>query len=151
MITIALKKTSKDGLKDKIVQKTIQLWTRSKYFHVEVIIKDKWISTNPEAGAVYIRNLEDLRDNYDYFNVDVREDKIEEVMAFLKNQIGKKYDYWGLLFSTVLTMNLEDRNKWFCSELVAEALRIFGYQLPKNSNEMTPADIHEFILSINTL
>jgi len=151
MITIALKKTSKDGLKDKIVQKTIQLWTRSKYFHVEVIIKDKWISTNPEAGAVYIRNLEDLRDNYDYFNVDVREDKIEEVMAFLKNQIGKKYDYWGLLFSTVLTMNLEDRNKWFCSELVAEALRIFGCQLPKNSNEMTPADIHRFILSINTL
>ena len=147
-VTIALKKKSKDGLFDKLIEQAIKIWTRSKYFHVEMIIKDVWVSTNPTAGAVYMNKLQPLNDNYDYFDVEVDGRRINKVMDFLNAQVGKKYDYWGLFFSTVFTMNVEDRNKWFCSELVAEALNVFGFKVPKNANEMTPEDIYQMIQNI---
>ena len=147
-VTIALKKKSKDGILDKLIEQAIKIWTRSKYFHVEMIIKDVWVSTNPTAGAVYMNTLQPLNDNYDYFDVDVDGRRINKVMDFLNAQVGKKYDYWGLFFSTVFTMNVEDRNKWFCSELIAEALNVFGFKAPKNVNEMTPEDIYQMVQNI---
>lgn len=148
-VTIALKKKSNSGLLDKIIEKAIKIWTRSKYFHVEMIIKDKWISTNPEAGSVYIHDLQPLSDKYDYFDVEVDGRKVKTVMKFLKDQVGKPYDYWGIFFSIILTMDLEDHNKWFCSEIVSEALVLFGIKIPKSTNEMTPEDIYQLLKENN--
>jgi len=147
-ITIALKKQSKEELLGKLVDAAIKWWTKSKYFHVEMIINNKWISSNPGVGSVYIRDLAPLKENYDYFEIEVDGRKEKKVMRFLESQVSKKYDYWGLIFSTIFTLNIEDRNKWFCSELVSEALKNFGIKLPKNANEMTPEDIYQLIKNL---
>lgn len=144
-VTIALKKQSGDGLFGKVVEKAIKWWTKSEYFHVEMIIKDKWVSSSPEAGAVYIHDLEPLNKNYDYFDVEIDGRKLPHAWAFLELQKDKKYDYWGLFFSTVVKMNLEDKQKWFCSELVSEALSRLGIEIPKPSNQMTPEDVYQLV------
>jgi uncharacterized protein YycO len=148
IITIALKKTCTLGFTDKIISKSIQWWTKSPYFHVEMIIKEKWISTNPSVGTVYIRDLEQLKTNYDYYDVEVDGRKLKQVMTFINSQVGKKYDYWGILMSTVINANKEDKEKWFCSELISAILTMFNISSPKNANQMTPADIHILMLRI---
>ena len=141
IITLALKKTSNDGFVGKTIEKLIKWWTRSPYFHIEMIIKGKWISTNPTDGAVYIRELQDLKTNYDYIDIEIDGKKVKKAMVFLESQVGKKYDYLGLFFSTVIKFNLDNKQKWFCSELIAETLKIFDQPLREDSNNYTPGDL----------
>jgi hypothetical protein len=48
--------------------------------------------------------------------------------AFLESQIGKKYDFAGIL-GFGLSANLECKDKWFCSELVFAAAQYAGIEL----------------------
>ncbi|ELZ6301321.1 hypothetical protein UXU72_001756, partial [Campylobacter coli] len=43
---------------------------------------------------------------------------------FLYSQIGKKYDFLGILGFFTFTKDSED--KWFCSEIIIRALQIGG-------------------------
>jgi uncharacterized protein YycO len=45
----------------------------------------------------------------------------EEVRKFMISQLGKKYDWLGILGFVFRAKSLHRRTKWFCSELVAEA------------------------------
>lgn len=57
------------------------------------------------------------------------------VRSFLSGEVGRKYDWLGV-FGFVLRANRFARqNRWFCSELVAEAYRLAGHKilnLPSN-------------------
>ena len=147
-VTVAFKKIPEDNIKSKIIAKAIKLWTKSDYFHCEIIIKNKWISSSPSAGAVYIRDLKPLKENWDYVTIDIDGRKVNKCLKFLESQVNKKYDIYGLIFSTIFNFNIEDRDKWFCSELVSESLKILGLDIPKNANEMTPGDVYKFISEI---
>jgi uncharacterized protein YycO len=48
---------------------------------------------------------------------------------FLVKQVGRKYDYLGVLGFVFRAPSLHRRKKWFCSELVAEAYAYAAYPL----------------------
>lgn len=51
------------------------------------------------------------------------------IRQFLNDQVGKKYDYAGILGFVFRIKRLHRKHKWFCSELVAEAYATAGLPL----------------------
>ncbi len=46
----------------------------------------------------------------------------EAPCQFIKDHLGARYDYAGLVLSQVLAFGRHDPDKWFCSEICAAAL-----------------------------
>lgn len=51
------------------------------------------------------------------------------IREFLLSQVGKKYDFAGILGFIFRVTRLQRKQKWFCSELVAEAYATAGLPL----------------------
>ncbi len=136
-VTLAFKK-KQDTLDD-----ILAWWTNCDYTHVEVIIKDKWISSGATHGGVYINELRELTDKWKYINVDVDGRVLNTVMKFVHDQEGKDYDWAGIVLSQFFNMaREEDQSKWFCSEIVAEILKRFrAPEINLSSIEYSPADL----------
>ena len=151
------------------VSRMIQMYTRSKWSHVGVVVRDDWydqlllwesttlskiktIHGNVRQG-VAIRPLSEVVENYDGV-VGVRQLKREltdseqiTVGDLRKEFKGRDYETDKLeLFRSAYDFiggqNEEDLSSLFCSELVAEMyqrLYFISEELP--SNEYTPADL----------
>lgn len=124
----------------------ISLWTNSKYYHVELIVDDKWISSNAEAGGITISPLRTLNFNWDYYDLGeilVTEEQYDNLMDFINSESNCKYDYMGIVFSQVLPFRYHSETKWFCSEIVSKLLQLL--LVPEfntiEPNRMSPADI----------
>lgn len=147
-VKLAFQHSLKDSasIRNIIETKAIQLWTRSKYFHVEIIIDNVWISSGPTYGGVYLKELKPLNVNsYDYINidVDVSNEQLEKLFKFLEAQEGSGYDWSGIIFSQTFDFNTHNGVKWFCSEIVAEILKRLGVKLDKYSNQYSPKDLFD--------
>lgn len=61
---------------------------------------------------------------------------------FLRAQVGKPYD-WGAVLALPFRAKWQSPEKWFCSELVYEALRVGGGLMPGRlpANRVTPRDL----------
>jgi len=133
---------------DEFYYKLIGWWTKSKYIHAELIIDDNWITSNPETGFSIKTNRPVDDDLYDYIDLG-RVKLTSKHMDILANWIdgikGTKYDYLGILMSQFLPLSIDNRHKYFCSEVVTRILQIIGYEevldlLPQN---VSPADLAE--------
>ena len=129
----------------RLFSRLIRLQTRSDYSHVAVQMDD---GTVIEAWTVSgVRHVASPMTSHttgteiDYFEITADYDQ-EQVLAFLKSQLGKKYDYRGIVrFLTRRAAPADDR--WFCSELVLEAFRRGGVDLQSRipASYATPRDI----------
>ena len=108
--------------------KLIRLWTRSKYSHTELVIDDLWYSSSPRDGEVRIKYITPKPGHWDFIEIDVTKEQKENMLNFFNSQIGKKYDFKGIFLSQVLPFNIQDPEKWFCSEIDSKAL-IISYVL----------------------
>lgn len=112
--------------KESFTNKLICWWTKSKYYHVELILGDKWISSNPDVGGVTIRPLEPLRDSYEYCKlgkIEITKEQSSKIMKWISSQSDKKYDWVGIFLAQVLPLRFQDDNKWYCSEIVTTILK----------------------------
>lgn len=107
----------------------IRWQTRSKYAHAAILVdeeNDMIIESWPGKG-VQLKQITDWR-GVDTFEV-IGQLAFNEADAhqFLKVQIGKKYDYLGVLqFLTREKPGGRWDKEWFCSELVYAALFYAG-------------------------
>lgn len=127
--------------KESFANKLICWWTKSQYFHVELIIGSKWISSNPDVGGVTINDLQPLKDTYHYLelkDVYVTVDQHNKIMQWISSQQGKKYDWCGIVWSQVFPFNWNSKNKWFCSEIVTTILK---FMLVKEVMDSTPNNV----------
>ena len=69
------------------------------------------------------------RDNWDVVEVTLAKD-----LKWLNAQIGKKYDWLGIL--GYVTIGIEDPKKWYCSELAAAAIGLKNWQV-------SPGELYE--------
>jgi hypothetical protein len=68
---------------------------------------------------------------------------------FLDLQVGKKYDYLGLL-GFVLDNGLNDHKRWFCSEL-ADTFLNFEFKNYSNNRLVSPQEFYRSIYIISLL
>jgi len=146
---LALRHSNKKGqsLFAKFITTMIKLRTKSKYYHSELILGDKWISSDTPDG-VTIRVLREDLDNvdWDYITLPEREitaEQYEDLWLYINMQDGKGYDRGGIILSQLIKIGINDTNKWFCSELVSKILQVIGYPdfLEITPSEQDPGDL----------
>lgn len=123
-VTLAFKKVQKNNFYSNIIGR----WTKSEYSHVELILGDTWISS-VEGKGVHLKNLKPKREEYDYVELEMvvlTEKQYADIYTWLYKQNNKKYDTVGILFSQIIPLRLDSRNKWFCSELVTKILQLLN-------------------------
>ncbi len=64
---------------------------------------------------------------------------LERARFLTENNEDYHYNYWGAVLCR-LGIPYHPRNKFFCSQFVAEVLRVGGVRLPKDSSLMMPMD-----------
>jgi hypothetical protein len=150
-VTVALKhKNTYSTIISKIATSGIKFWTNSKYFHAEIIVSDFWLSATATRGIQMLK-LDDLNDNWDYFDIDVEQDCAHDLLNWFHFQLNSKYDWKGIFLTQFVNINKQDQNKWFCSELVAECLKKLGIKENwKESHQYSPEDIHQLCKRIGT-
>ena len=129
-VTIAFKKkvTPDSSRFFKLSAKAISWWTKSEYYHCELIIDKKWISSHPNLGGVAIRDLKPLSENWDYYKLDLPELTEEQQMVlwtYIYKQLDTGYDWKGIFLSQFFKFGLNADSKWFCSEIVAKLLQLY--------------------------
>jgi hypothetical protein len=100
-------------------------WTKSKFSHVELQFPDSisFSSSVRDHGCrfKYIDYVPSRWVSYEIPITVVTEYDIARIKTFCNQQVGKKYDWLGILFAQVLFLNIDNPNKWFCSEVLAKA------------------------------
>lgn len=150
-LTIAFQKEVKTKTFTSLSQtKAIQLWTKSKYFHVEMFINNHWYSCSPDKNGVFEKTLHELQDNYDYITINIDGRKYKKFLKFVKEQEGAGYDWLGIFLTQFINAKIEDREKWFCSEFIAAVLILFGIlDDSKDPASYSPQDIYKYTEHLN--
>lgn len=117
----------------KIIPALISIFTWGKTYHVELRFSDGVsLTTEPQTGVQYVTR------QYDFYHwvaipllwIDHSQEEIIRKWADTLVQSHTKYDYLGAILGGTLGSN--DPNKYFCSELTAEALSTCMPILDKN-------------------
>jgi len=151
-VIVALQKKPYDiGFLTKLYVKAIQVWTRSKYFHSEIIINDKRISAYPQRGVeiYYFDNNYDFK-HFDYYEIEVLEPTGAQEMLiwkYINEQLNGGYDWKGIFLSQVFKLGVNNPTEWFCSEIVTKILQLLLYEpvLDCLPNKVSPAKLYKLI------
>ena len=137
------------------INKIIRWWTKSSYSHAELVLPNEmtWIGISPFLSSrVESRyNIIYKPSNWDFVNLNVTEQQYSTMLDFFKETKGCKYDWIGMLFSQFLPFHIKRKDKWYCSEWIAYALRVsgfFNWQVIKlyDQCDLSPGVLHELIM-----
>jgi len=124
-VTLAFYKGRARRFKNRIMDTLIRFGTRSKYSHVELIkgaatlnASFECLSSSGRDGGVRKKTIYMNEAKWDLVTIDAPKDAVSKIEA----EIGKPYDYVAIIFSQVFNFGRHDHDKWFCSEICAEAL-----------------------------
>lgn len=154
-ITLAFRHLTEEEkkLKKCWFQKLICKWTKSKYYHVEFILNNYWVSASIDDD-IYIRKLKPLQHyKYDYVvlpNKSIAINDLNNIIKYVNSLRGTKYNTLGLFFNQVIGLNIYT-NKYFCSELTAEICELLGYSelYPYTPCQLSPGDLAKIFLEKN--
>jgi len=134
-ITLAFQKKSDGDLWDRVRAWITKTWTKSKYFHVEMIIEDKWVHCCQDTGEITVEDLGELdHEKFDYVVVEVEEKRKQFVWELITSKTPEMID---CLF--------KDNHRWRGSDLVVAALRRFGVMIPC-SRKHSPQSVLEYLM-----
>jgi uncharacterized protein YycO len=113
-----------------IVSKLIRWQTNGKYSHVALQRPDgRIIEAWHKPAKVRLRSRLDDWSNVEAYEVQgATVEQLEAAVAWAEAQIGKKYDFGGVM-RFVTRWRKDQDDKWFCSELVFQAFREAGINL----------------------
>lgn len=133
-----------------IISWVIKERTWGKYSHVEIITKPisephgKMEVISADAMGVVCRDIrEEEREHYSILTYPEMTDmERENVVKFCFSQIGKPYDFIGLA-SFLLYKEMQQEDRWFCSELAYVAYKQAGIRLQRRVKQdfVSPRDL----------
>lgn len=129
---------SKERTKNDIIAKLIQWWTSSDFYHVEMMMGNIWIRSHFNQGGVSI--VTDKEPTFsDFtcheFSVELTKRQHDDLLIWLRSKHASRYDFLGILLSTIIPARIDDPNRWFCSELVTKILQLL---LVDKTYDLTP-------------
>lgn len=132
---------------DDLVSRAIRLYTWGDWSHVGVLLPDNTVidSTLTYKG-VSQRSLEQFQSEDSKWEIIEHQGLSEELIGFMKQQIGKPYDFTGIL-GLPFRKDWENDDRWFCSELIAWAAKQAGTPIiNKDAWRVTPQDLYQAVL-----
>ena len=116
-----------------LISRLIQWQQRGEWSHASVILRSGAVIESREF--IGVRQLPKLvaakGELIHVFNVECTDEQADKIEAFLKAQIGKKYDY-PMVFGFVSRSDTEGTasdGKWFCSEVAFAGFQAGGINL----------------------
>lgn len=135
----------------------VRWWTNSVYSHAELILPDgvTWVGISPFLNSVVTKRivLDYNHNKWDLLEVEITEDQYEMIMQFFEDTKGQGYDWIGMLLSQFLPCKIKHRERWYCSEWIAYALRIacvLNWRTIRlyDRKDLSPAILHDLIINI---
>lgn len=127
-VTLAFYKGRGETRAQQLQDWAIRFSTRGQYSHVELIAGvalhgdvAQCLSSSGRDGGVRAKRILMKPESWDL--VELRIDP-EQPAQFIRDRIGARYDYTGILLSHVLAFGRHSENRWFCSEICAAAIGI---------------------------
>ena len=110
-------------------------YTWGPFSHCEIVFSDGLaFSSSPRDDGVRYKLIEDIGgDHWELFNVELDAVREGNVRRWCDGQVGKKYDWVGLVCSL-----LAHNDKWFCSEVDLVALRVGNLFMDVNPARSSP-------------
>ena len=118
-----------------LISRLIQWQTRGQYSHVGLQLEDGSVIEAWHIGGVRhnagLGTAHELGTEVDIYLVEhVTKAEKMRVLDFLKSKLGRDYDFRSVFrFLSRRGESDEDRDKWFCSELIAAAFASAGVKL----------------------
>lgn len=131
----------------------ISLRTLGKYSHCELVYNDYVYLSNP--GGVRIKPFV-YKGNMDIYELDSHIE-IPIVLEEFKKLKGKEYDYSAILFSQLLELGIEHKDKYFCSELCLHLINkglddSLTYNLKTlKANQFSPSKLYKYLKDMELL
>lgn len=95
---------------------------RVGYSHVELVFSDgTWFSSSARDGGVRFKRIDPDPAHWTIFPARITGAHEHAVRCWATTQLGRKYDYPGVLGFVLPALRLS-RRRWFCSEICAAAL-----------------------------
>jgi hypothetical protein len=119
---IAFYKSQHGGVVDTVIN---SLSGRGGYSHVELVFSDgRFFSSSGEDGGVRFRGVVPDASHWTMFELPVTAVEEAVLRAWCATEIGKKYDWTGVIGFVFPTHCGQGR--WFCSEICLTALQQIG-------------------------
>jgi len=125
-VTLAFYKGRGNSVFQRFQDGIIRSVTRGIYSHVELISGDAMhgqtavcLSASGRDGGVREKRILLKPESWDLVSMPLAS---EAPCQFIRDRLGARYDYAGLMLSQVLAFGRHDPDKWFCSEICAAAL-----------------------------
>lgn len=116
------------------------LW--SKWSHCAVIDGDEVIEAVMGKGVIVRPLAELVKEASLYEIVEVPCPYPEEVITQARKEVGKSYDWLGIL-GIGFRRRWQNKDSWFCSELVAHAFHQAGWPIMRAAHyRITPRDLY---------
>lgn len=129
---------------DGLTEKAICWYTKSKYSHCELIIDGVWFSASGRDSGVRTKDIVPQNGHWDYIRIKCSDDEIDKLKKLQATENGKKYDYTGLWMSQFFKTSIHKEDRWFCSEICAEGLKVIDKgNLKMSSNEYNPGSLFD--------
>ncbi|MCU0689783.1 MAG: hypothetical protein MUF54_00140 [Polyangiaceae bacterium] len=118
----------------------IATWLSSLWSHVSCVIGDEAWESSASTGVIEMPAYRAYSVNGPSAVAVVMCDSAN-AQAFLREQVGKPYDYTAL-FGIFAKRDWQEPDSWFCSELAAAAALAGGEMLVRKPiNRITPEDL----------
>ncbi len=112
--------------KGNLFDQAIRIVTRSPYSHVELVEGEAhqdgavWCwSSSPRDSGVRLNAIVLDNDKWDIIPIGW---DAPDALSIFRTHAGAKYDYLGILFSQFFNFRRQNPRRWFCSEIIGEAL-----------------------------
>lgn len=116
--------------------KLIRFVNRTEYSHVELCIDGYCYSSSPRDGGVRRKQIV-FSEHWDKIELEVTEQHKQSILMLFEQEQGSAYDWLGAVKTTVRFFP-NHKDKWFCSEIIAQALGL------KFARRFTPADLFDY-------
>ena len=115
-----------------LMSRMIRWRTWSDYSHVSWIteggsVLEAWRNGVNEWPTVHHNHKPGTK--VTLLGLDYSHERIERIESFLRDQLGKRYDRWGVFGFLARSDRLQNPNDWFCSELIFAAHLYAGIAL----------------------
>ena len=102
----------------------VRVWTRGTYSHVELIFSDNiWFSASLQDNGVRFKCIDYEKEKWDIIEIPSTKDEECICREYAKSKIGCKYDIIGIFFTQIWHIDVEDKNRYFCNEIVHATLQ----------------------------
>jgi len=125
----------------------IRWWTHSKYDHCELIFSDGRMFSSRNTTGVCFRpdNFIPGATYWDFIDIPMTADEENIVRMWCVDEVGKAYDWLGIVLCQILGWHRESKDKWFCSEICLTALQQVGLYKGQKPYRFAPGDLYDLV------